>query len=285
MGEEQQRGFRGIFIPAFIWEDERLNALEKVILMEIDSLDNDEEKGCWASNEHLAKFCQCTSTKISTAIKKLKELDYIELISFDGRHRNLKIKNQTLKNLKADYKKNKSSNINNNTINNNTINSINKEKPKKSKKQQNYIDIYNMLEEFTTNENVKKALKKYLKVRTTERSLNVEQWNIILTNLRNECGTDSKYALQLIEQATVCGWMQIVYPNKFSGTPKASYSSKPTFDNTINHDIGKSTLNDTEFNKLTDIEKEKYLEKLPVADMTPLQKEYFNNNCLVKDWK
>ena len=71
----------------------------------------------------------------------------------------------------------------------------------------------------------------------------------------------------------------------FKGTPKASYSSKPTFDNTINHDIGKSTLNDIEFNKLSDIEKEKYLEKLPVADMTLLQKEYFNNNCLVKDWK
>jgi len=73
--------------------------------------------------------------------------------------------------------------------------------------------------------------------------------------------------------------------NTFKGTPKISYSSKPTFDNTANHDIGKSTLNDIEFNKLSDIEKEKYLEKLPVADMTQLQKEYFNENCLVTDWQ
>ena len=72
-----------------IWLDKRLNALEKVILTEIDSLDN-EETGCYASNKYLAEFCQCSETKISTAISKLIDLEYIYVKSFDGRTRILK---------------------------------------------------------------------------------------------------------------------------------------------------------------------------------------------------
>ena len=66
----ENRDFKGVWIPKEVWLDTRLNALEKVILTEIDSLDNGE-KGCYASNEHLAEFCQCSKTKVSTAIKKL----------------------------------------------------------------------------------------------------------------------------------------------------------------------------------------------------------------------
>mgnify|MGYP003553470699 FL=1 len=61
------RDFKGVWIPKEVWLDTRLNALDKVILMEIDSLDQGE-KGCYASNEHLATFCQCSKTKVSTAI-------------------------------------------------------------------------------------------------------------------------------------------------------------------------------------------------------------------------
>ena len=38
--EQEQRKFRGIWIPADVWLDERLSAVEKVLLMEIDSLDS-----------------------------------------------------------------------------------------------------------------------------------------------------------------------------------------------------------------------------------------------------
>ena len=50
----EKRDFKGVWFPAEVWLDERLTALDKFILMEIDSLDNDD--GCYASNEHLAKF-------------------------------------------------------------------------------------------------------------------------------------------------------------------------------------------------------------------------------------
>lgn len=120
--EELNRDFKGIWIPKGIWLDKRLNALDKIILVEIDSLDANEE-GCYASNKYLADFCQCTETKISTSIKKLVELGYIKITSFDGRKRYIKsrlkeIERQTLKNLKADFKKVKDNNIYNNIDNN-----------------------------------------------------------------------------------------------------------------------------------------------------------------------
>lgn len=111
------RDFKGIWIPREIWLDERLNILEKAILMEIDSLDID---GCYASNEYLADFCKCSITKVSTSISKLIELGYISLESFNGRTRILKSRlskneRQTLKNCKADSQKMKA--INNNRDN------------------------------------------------------------------------------------------------------------------------------------------------------------------------
>lgn len=125
MENEQKRDFEGIWIPRGIWLDKELNALDKIIFVEIDSLDATEE-GCYASNKYLAEFCQCTETKISTSIKKLSELGYIEIVNFDGRKRFIKsrlkkIERQTLKNLKADFKKIKDNNIYNN-IDNNIIN-------------------------------------------------------------------------------------------------------------------------------------------------------------------
>ena len=86
---KQERDFKGIWIPKEIWLDKRLTALEKTILAEIDSLDVENE-GCYATNEYLAEFCGCSECKISLAIKKLIELDYLELASFNGRERILK---------------------------------------------------------------------------------------------------------------------------------------------------------------------------------------------------
>ena len=65
------------------------------------------EKGCFASNKHIADFCQCSETKVSTAISKLVELGYLYVESFDGRMRILKsrlsnFERQTLKNCMAD---------------------------------------------------------------------------------------------------------------------------------------------------------------------------------------
>lgn len=83
-----ERDFKGVWIPKEIWLDERLNALDKVILTEIISLD-DENEHCHAGNDYLAQFCQCSESKVSKTISKLIELGYIRVFSFDGRVRKL----------------------------------------------------------------------------------------------------------------------------------------------------------------------------------------------------
>ena len=75
-----ERDFKGIWIPKEIWLSTELTMLEKVILVEIDSLDN--ENHCTASNEYLAEFCNCSQSKISKAIKHLTDLGLIELLNF-----------------------------------------------------------------------------------------------------------------------------------------------------------------------------------------------------------
>ena len=116
--DNNERQFKGVWIEKEIWLDKRLNALEKVIYTEISSLDS-EEVGCYASNKYLSEFCQCSETKVSTAISKLCELGYIYVKSFDGRTRILKsrlsnFERQNLKNLKADIKILKPNNKDNN---------------------------------------------------------------------------------------------------------------------------------------------------------------------------
>lgn len=90
MNDTAPRGFRGIWIPAEIWLNERLTAVDKIILAEIDSLAGDE-RGCFATNESLAKFCQCSVSKVSAAVAKLCEIGYLES-AFDGRSRTLRTK-------------------------------------------------------------------------------------------------------------------------------------------------------------------------------------------------
>lgn len=122
--DKEERDFKGVWFPKEVWLDNRLSALDKIILLEIDSLSS-EEKGCYASNEYLAKFCQCSISKVSTAISKLIKLEYIELVSFDGRTRILKgrllnFKRQDIKNSK-EYNNINDTNIINNIDNNNIL--------------------------------------------------------------------------------------------------------------------------------------------------------------------
>lgn len=111
---EQERDFKGVWFPKEVWLDTRITALEKMILLEIDSLDN--ENGCYASNEYLAEFCQCSERKVSESIRKLIEYDYVCVKSFDGRVRVLqsrlsKTASQSSKNCEAELQNLRQSNI------------------------------------------------------------------------------------------------------------------------------------------------------------------------------
>lgn len=89
-GFDYPRDFKGIWIPKEIWLDDDLNATDKIIFAEIDSLDVEDSDGCYASNEYLSNFCKCSITKVSTSISKLINLGYIRVVKSDGRKRWLK---------------------------------------------------------------------------------------------------------------------------------------------------------------------------------------------------
>lgn len=85
---DQQREFKGIWIPREVWLDSKLNALDKVIFAEIDSFSSNG-KVCFQNNATIAEFCQCSESKVSKTVSKLIDLGYIRCVSFDGRKRYL----------------------------------------------------------------------------------------------------------------------------------------------------------------------------------------------------
>ena len=93
---EKQRYFKGVWIPKDIWVSKTLSLKEKVLLVEIDSLDN--ENGCYAKNEHFATFLELSEKHISRMISELKKRG--ELFA---EQRN--IKGKTIRTLKSAYAK------------------------------------------------------------------------------------------------------------------------------------------------------------------------------------
>ena len=70
-----ERDFKGIWIPKEIWFSDQLSAMEKILFVEIHSLDN--ERGCYASNRHFAEFFDVSERQIQTYIATLKKKGFI----------------------------------------------------------------------------------------------------------------------------------------------------------------------------------------------------------------
>jgi hypothetical protein len=96
-----ERDFKWIWIPKEIWLCKELNYIQKILLVEIDSLDN--ENWCFASNDYFSEFFWISKTQISKYISILKKEWYIKEVWFDWRQRILK-SNIKLK-LKSDINK------------------------------------------------------------------------------------------------------------------------------------------------------------------------------------
>lgn len=73
---EQKRDFKGIWIPAEIWLSD-LPVMEKLFLVEIDSLDNKD--GCFASNKYFSEFFKISKGRCSQIIKSLEKKKYITI--------------------------------------------------------------------------------------------------------------------------------------------------------------------------------------------------------------
>lgn|SRR5699024_6974190 len=72
-----ERAFKGVWIPREVWLSKELSLQEKVFLVEIDSLDN--ENGCYASNGHFAEFFGLSKNRCSEVIKSLEKKGYVSI--------------------------------------------------------------------------------------------------------------------------------------------------------------------------------------------------------------
>lgn len=199
---EQQRDFKGVWIDRKIWLDKDLNALDKVILAEIDSLDCDG-KGCFASNEYLAEFCQCSKEKITKTISKLKELGFVSLENFDGRVRVLR--SRLVKNTRQTSKKYEADKENLRCYNNNITNNTNNNK-KESKKESDYDNIINSN---IKDDSVRNALLEFIKMRKLAKSpMTNRALELLISRLRKLADTP-EMAVKVLEQSIVNNWKNI----------------------------------------------------------------------------
>ena len=115
---KEKRKFKGIWIPAEVWESKTLTLQEKVFLVEIDSLDN--ENGCFANNNYFAKFFGLSTTRVSLVIGNLIDKGFVTstILQSEGNKRILKTSLRKVNNPMPQKLKH------NNTVNN----TLNKEK-------------------------------------------------------------------------------------------------------------------------------------------------------------
>jgi len=72
-----KRDFKGIWIPKDIWQNEKLSVMEKILYVEIESLDNGE--GCFARNEHFGKFLGLSKNRCSALISSLIDKGFVTM--------------------------------------------------------------------------------------------------------------------------------------------------------------------------------------------------------------
>ena len=223
------RDFKGVWIPKEIWLNEELTMLEKVIFVEIDSLDGPEH--CYASNEYFATFCNCSESKVSKAIKKLKELGMIEEVSFDGRHRKLRVVKNATESSKKCYPESQKMLSNNTTSKTSNNKNSSKEelqsgnfqfgsKQSKPKKENLYTKCVQLIDsyDFSCWGNIREQLIEYLNFRLAvkDKPLYTNMWKGMLNKLANLCVDDvSKYE-QVIQYSLERGYLSFYEPNNYS---------------------------------------------------------------------
>lgn len=209
-----ERDFKGVWIPKEIWLDDRLNALDKIIFVEIDSLCS-EERGCFASNKYLAEFCQCSETKISKAISKLIDLEYLYVVSFNGRQRELqsrfsKVAKQPCKKCKAEKQKMQGSIYidNNNKDNNKNININNAREEKRNFADLSPEFLNQKIDNLSESSEVKQLIKQIFFVNRPRKNLSVSGecvWLFVKKLNELSQGNEDK-KISLLETAVLRGY-------------------------------------------------------------------------------
>lgn len=228
-----ERDFKGVWIPKEVWLDERLSALDKIILVEIDSLDNGD-KGCFASNQYLAEFCQCSERKVRDAISKLKKYNYIHVENFDGRKRFIQSTWQNLprrvaksatqggKNCQAGWQ-----NLPHNNIDNNISNNID---DKERKKRSGSFD--SVFENKNVSDQLKEAFVEFIKSRKLNNHQMTDKALELAIDKVRKLESDEERQIAVIYQSIENGWRGL-FPLKEMPEVKNKAVYKPRADEDI----------------------------------------------------
>lgn len=84
-----KRDFKGVWIPKEIWLSSDLSLHEKCLLVEIHSLDN--ERGCFASNAHFARFLEISDRQVRRYISRLQDKRYIKITITNRNERTIRV--------------------------------------------------------------------------------------------------------------------------------------------------------------------------------------------------
>ena len=214
-----ERDFKGIWIPAEVWLDDRLGALDKMILAEIDSLDNGID-GCWASNDYLARFCQCSPRKVSDSVSNLIKCGYIVVKSFDGRNRVLrscmaKDASESSKNCESDTQ-----NLRESILIENTNRDTDSAKPTSgSRKCAVKTDAETLIMEYTGNEELRQTLREFMKMRNAIKKPMTPYAVKLLLKKLTTLASDPAGQMEILEQSITHNW-QGIFPAHNYGTDR-----------------------------------------------------------------
>lgn len=242
-----ERDFKGVWIPKEIWLCKDLSALDRVIYAEIDSLDN--ENHCTASNEYFAEFCGVGEATVTRSIQKLIDKGYIEKVSFDGRHRVLKVIKQTNQNDYPPSSKRLANNIDNNlnikkNISNNKLLDItgddiidNNTTKKPTKKKSRYDQFEDIIVQYTNNIVLQERLREYLRLRLDIakdecKQFYVNMWKGLLNDL-DRLASNTDTAIEIVEQSIRKGWKGFYAQKNYTNYNNSSVKSHPSERNVI----------------------------------------------------
>ena len=90
MNREDKQGINYVVIPGEVAFNKKLSKTDSFVFWMIKSLDCTKDN-CWANNKFIAVRLDINPQTVSNSIAKLKKLNYIKQISFDGRRRRLAI--------------------------------------------------------------------------------------------------------------------------------------------------------------------------------------------------
>jgi hypothetical protein len=77
--EHHELQVRGLYIPFSLFEDDRVSYHDKLLVVIIDMLDNDDQRHCFASNAFLAAKLRSTEASVANGITRLKKVGWVSV--------------------------------------------------------------------------------------------------------------------------------------------------------------------------------------------------------------